>query len=355
MKVTVPDYYEKFRCTADKCSDNCCTAGWEIDIDDTTYESYMKENGEFGKRLKDGITVSEDNSRCFKLTKEKNCVFLNKDNLCDIIINLGEKSLCEICESHPRFHNCFGESRETGVGLCCIEAAKMILSNPEKTTFITFDENEKSYENSFDEELFDYLKALRGEIFSLSQNRDEDILKRFQNVLLFAETAQEKVDNGEFIPIDFIKSNSTKKPDFKQYSAIINSLEPLDDDWTKLSEKLLNDENSHKRALEIISKNQTAFEQLFVYFIFRHFINAIFDGDILSRTKFAVFCCLCVAWVTEETSVDKKPDLSVIIENACLISKEIEYSTENVDLILDLSWTEECLSTGEIIGALNGN
>ena len=32
-----PDYYDEFQCIADKCSDNCCTGGWEIDIDEDTY------------------------------------------------------------------------------------------------------------------------------------------------------------------------------------------------------------------------------------------------------------------------------------------------------------------------------
>ena len=33
MLNTVPDYYKKFSCIADKCPDTCC-AGWEIVVDD---------------------------------------------------------------------------------------------------------------------------------------------------------------------------------------------------------------------------------------------------------------------------------------------------------------------------------
>ena len=33
MKVVVPNYYNQFKCIAEKCHHNCCI-GWEIDIDD---------------------------------------------------------------------------------------------------------------------------------------------------------------------------------------------------------------------------------------------------------------------------------------------------------------------------------
>ena len=39
MFVMIPEYYNKFKCIASKCSDNCCI-GWEIDIDSKTYEKY---------------------------------------------------------------------------------------------------------------------------------------------------------------------------------------------------------------------------------------------------------------------------------------------------------------------------
>ena len=38
MIVRYPDYYEKFACIAGACEDTCC-AGWEIDLDEETYEA----------------------------------------------------------------------------------------------------------------------------------------------------------------------------------------------------------------------------------------------------------------------------------------------------------------------------
>ena len=33
MRFRVPGYYKQFTCIADRCIDNCCFGGWQIDID----------------------------------------------------------------------------------------------------------------------------------------------------------------------------------------------------------------------------------------------------------------------------------------------------------------------------------
>ena len=41
-----PDYFHKFKCTADKCQDTCC-AGWQIMIDDASIEKYKKIKSDY--------------------------------------------------------------------------------------------------------------------------------------------------------------------------------------------------------------------------------------------------------------------------------------------------------------------
>ena len=50
MKIRVPDYYDEFKCIADKCTDTCC-AGWQVDVDDKSFAYYKTIKGEFGDRL----------------------------------------------------------------------------------------------------------------------------------------------------------------------------------------------------------------------------------------------------------------------------------------------------------------
>ena len=56
MIVRVPDYFSEFSCIAGDCKDSCCL-GWEIDIDEDSYEYYQTLPGEVGERLRKG--------RCF--------------------------------------------------------------------------------------------------------------------------------------------------------------------------------------------------------------------------------------------------------------------------------------------------
>ena len=48
MIVRVPDYFSEFSCIAGDCKDSCCL-GWEIDIDEDSYEYYQTLPGEVGE------------------------------------------------------------------------------------------------------------------------------------------------------------------------------------------------------------------------------------------------------------------------------------------------------------------
>ena len=121
MKFVKPNFYDRFRCTASACSDTCC-AGWEIDIDPDTKAYYETLEGEFGERLREQIEELPEGMACFRLTEDERCPFLTDDNLCEVIFELGDDGLCEICREHPRFYEQFADRMEMGVGLCCEEA-----------------------------------------------------------------------------------------------------------------------------------------------------------------------------------------------------------------------------------------
>ena len=128
MKEYIPDYYKDFQCIADKCKDSCCI-GWEIMIDSKSYKKYQNVKGEFRDRLMKGI--DHEGTPAFHLDDRDRCVFLNQKNLCDIYIELGEDALCEICTQHPRFHNEYGNIRQTGLGMACEEATRLMFETKE--------------------------------------------------------------------------------------------------------------------------------------------------------------------------------------------------------------------------------
>ena len=125
MLHIVPDYYKEFRSIAGACRHSCCI-GWEIDIDADSAARYAAAGGELGCRLQKHIDFTADPPH-FILGENERCPFLNSANLCDIYAQLGEQALCGICTDHPRFHNELPGRTETGLGLCCEEAARLIL------------------------------------------------------------------------------------------------------------------------------------------------------------------------------------------------------------------------------------
>jgi len=298
-----PDYYKDFECIKGDCRHNCCI-GWEIDIDGDTAQKYKNVSGELGARLKNHIDWNES---CFILGENERCPFLNGDNLCDIIIRLGENNLCGICADHPRFKNQLPDRTEIGLGLTCEAAADLILRQKHKVKLI--------YEGD-DTPCDDSIINLRDAIIDTLQDREFSIFERLENMLWLC--------GGDNFKIDTI-----------DWANRLYSLERLDEDWSKRL-------NSLKSAIDFegytdyIKDYECEYEQLAVYFIYRHFANAPDDVSCLKRAKFAaltvnIIYALGAAEFTEkgELTFDRRVDI------ARAFSSEIEYSDENLYSIID--------------------
>lgn len=307
MKLTVPDYYTEFSCIADKCGHSCCI-GWEIDVDSDTYEYYKQINGNFGKRLVREIDADGETPH-FILSHDERCPFLNSRNLCDIIINLGEEALCQICADHPRYRNFFSDRTEIGLGLCCETAGKIILTHRGKTHLICL-EDDGGDEFIFDDE--DVFFNLRNRIFDILQNRNLPIKMRIENML-------------ELFDVSFPQKS------YKEWAEIFKGLERLDGEWDEYLDmmRVLDDDN--------FSGYETAFEQLLIYFIYRHLSGGLDDGMICERALFAVLGChiihaMCCARLKNNGSLE----IDDIVEIARLYSSEIEYSQDNTNSLLEI-------------------
>lgn len=126
MKVYAPDYYSGFRCIAGACRHSCCV-GWEIDVDPETLKRYRTLEGSLGAKLR--RCIASDPEPHFILSDQERCPFLTDQNLCEIILQAGEKALCQICADHPRFRNYWSDRIEIGLGMACEEAARLILTD----------------------------------------------------------------------------------------------------------------------------------------------------------------------------------------------------------------------------------
>ena len=284
-----PDYYDSFKCSAKKCKHNCCI-GWEIDIDDETLEKYQKQTGALGKKLK--ANISKDPCAHFILGKNERCPFLNEENLCELIIEGGEGLLCQICDDHPRFYNDVFGITEKGVGLSCEAAATLILTKSEP--FYLISDSGELPQNEFYE--------LRGKFFSILQDREKPLADRINELLGFI---------GADFPSDIDWINVYKK------------LERLDPAWGEYLEQTSEIKYSMPENL------QTAYEQLLCYFIYRHLSGAIYDLMYSERILFAVLSCFVIASLCKTATIEEMCEISR------MYSAEIEYSDENIEILLD--------------------
>ena len=305
MKIYTPDYYKDFKCIADKCKHNCCI-GWEIDIDDDTYTKYKTVGGDFGEKLFRNI-ATEDTPH-FVLTQHERCPFLNNDNLCDIIINLGEDNLCQICNDHPRFRNFFDNREEIGIGLCCEAAAQIIINKKSKTEFIVL----KDGKESCNAEEISFFKE-RENVYTILQNRDLTVNERINNLV---EKYKIKLPNFSFA----------------QWASFLKGLERLDTKWDIYIEKLADLKESDFK-MYLCDDWETAREQLLIYFVYRHMADGFYDGTIYERLAFAV---LSDKLILSICSANKITDLNGLAEIARAYSSEIEYSEDNLEQIINL-------------------
>ena len=310
MQHAYPDYYPQFSCIADRCRHSCCI-GWEIDVDEDTLASYRRVSGEMGERLRTSISEDGDAPH-FLLGAHERCPFLNEKNLCDLILYGGEDMLCQICRDHPRYRSFFSERTEIGVGLCCEEAARLILTKPDKVCLLT------SGEGTLEEEERALL-ALRERLFAAAQDREAPIFSRMEKMLSLCGAALPAIS-------------------LKQWAELYLSLERMDEQWTDLLQAL----RRYADALPLsdfasyMSGRETEYEQLLVYFLYRHVPAALDDGDVSSK---AAFAAASVQFLFALGALHEKKHgsftVSDQIELCRLYSAEVEYSDDNLNALFD--------------------
>ncbi|MBR5542853.1 MAG: flagellin lysine-N-methylase [Oscillospiraceae bacterium] len=306
MLFVVPDYYEEFSCIAQKCRHNCCI-GWEIEIDEETREKYRNTSGETGKWLCENI--SDEGYSHFILAEGERCPFLNENNLCDIILTLGEENICNICRDHPRFKNELPGRIELGLGLACEEVSRIVLGKKEPVCL-------RSSENI---EETDKIIILRDEIISVIQNRAKTVTERLWEMLKLCGVSGFDIDVAKWAEF------------FKQ-------LEILDSEWcNRLDEFIRNYEKiNFARFDELMHDRQTEYEQFAVYLVYRYFANAPDFEEAALRACFVALCCkliyalgACFYFKNACFSFEEQ------VELVRMFSCEIEYCEENVTAVLD--------------------
>lgn len=321
MKIRVPEYFEKFRCIKGECQDTCCV-GWEIAIDDEARAKYGALDCEIGREI-----AEKTQHGCFPLDENGRCAFLDGKGLCRIISTLGEGYLCDICREHPRYYGVGRDGIEGGIGLGCEAAARIILSLGSIPRIIEIERDVRYCDEDDFADISEYFReCLYRSIFSRCPEETAGVYTAYAAVADEAafevSTTRERVKIAKPMikPID---EEALKDLTHRMLSILIDC-EALSDEWCGLVKAA-----QSVSTAEII-KGMDEAKGLLYYFTHRYVREGVEDMSIGARILFALCSTLAVIAISRAVNSDEP-----LMRAAVAYSKNIEYSTDNVEFILD--------------------
>lgn len=367
MILMTPAFHDQFRCIGGACQDNCCI-GWEIDVDRDALEKYRAVPGAFGERLRQNIVGDPPH---FRLNGER-CAFLNGDNLCDIILWGGEQMLCEICDQHPRFRAGYGDRLEVGAGLCCEVAARQWLCGAGPVRFVERTVSGAPGRLTWEQQRrLEALLPLRARMLEILAS-EAPLGRRLAKLVWLADRAQQALDAGKPKRIMSLLAEAeaawptgAAEPSGGDPGAAelldagclsaLKHMEPIDANWSAVLARL-EAQLPEIRARRIAPPDrENAYARLATYAVYRYLLKGVFDGDVLSRARWAAV----LVWITRRLDAlllleagGWSEDLE--IPAAKLLSKQVEYSRENMTLMLSECWNSRWLTTRIIAEAAEG-
>ena len=322
MKILVPDYYLSFKCIADRCTDSCCI-GWEIDIDDESRAKYAALDSEIGAEIR-----QKTQHGVFPLQENGRCAFLDERGLCRIISAHGEGYLCDICREHPRYYGVGADGLEGGLGLACPEAARIILSIKDKPKFVNID-GSPCYD--YDDEYAVASHDLRELIYDAIYSHDAmearalfPVLAEYADEVAFDATAGLSAEDA-----DISVGRTDISEDYpSELIDLFSECEALNDEWVNR----LSGARSIKASLltQSIKSNDGAYRALLFYFTHRYLRECIDDMSAMGRALLARCSADLIFLLSDTYEADDG-----LVKSAVLFSKNIEYSTENIDILID--------------------
>jgi len=373
MIYTTPDYYEEFKCIADRCEDTCC-AGWQIVIDEASIAKYKKIKGDFIWKVMAGVDWENG---VFRQDNEKRCAFLNAQNLCELYKNAGEESLCRTCREYPRHTEEFEGVREITLSISCPEVARILMERMTPVNFVTREdarvEETEDFDN-YDPFLFSILEDARKEMIGIIQNREIPLKDRAVLVLAIAHDMQGRINRQEmFACTEVIQKYTTEKARRFAHNYVaqkdiateenvtremiekLYELEFLRDDWEEtlhttqdmlfftMQESYAQLHGEFESWKKEHSDIYIHLEQIFVYFLFTYFPGAVYDGEVFAKAQMAVYCTWMIElfWMARWISNGKRLSVEEMTEILYRFSREVEHSDENLvhlDKIMEKKW-----------------
>ncbi len=329
MLITKPAYFDDFHCIASACPDSCCKE-WSVQVDADTAAFYRGLPGPLGDRLRE--VLQEEDGDTVMTIENGRCPMWRSDGLCQIQAELGEQALCHTCREFPRLTHDYGDFVELGLELSCPEAARILLSaEPAPAVVCTIPGGSAP---EYDAEAMESLKHSRNVMLSLLSDQRYTIPEVLSLGLLYGYQAQGELDGDEAFPFDANSaleqlSGFAKPGNLQEVLDFFLGLEILTPVWAQRLR-----EPARLRFPE-------AARQLARYFVERYWLQAVSDYDLTGRVKFVIISCLVICALGGD-----------FVSTAQLYSKEIENNWDNVDSILEASYSHPAFTDDRLLGLL---
>lgn len=339
MVVTQPDYYEDFSCIAGDCPDSCCI-GWQVIPDQEHLDFYSSLQGPLGEELRQGI-IDIDGEPSFALCNGR-CCMLREDGLCKIQFALGEDALSKICGFYPRFETELGLIREQGLSISCPEVARIILTRKEPIILKTYQTNDPlRYFHDVEPERILAVRQGRDEAIRILQDRSVPLAERMKQLLYIAL----RVDETELEePVNSLPETKMTEEEFFSFRTqmydLFLSLERLRPRWTEILEK------SREGAALPSLDDETCWEQLLVYYLFKYALRSAMDDNFLQWVSIAILSVILLQELYSQQAGN-------LIDLVQLYAKETEHNEENLDVLMNALWDEPPFSPESILTLLN--
>jgi len=326
MEIIYPHYYRHFSCIAAQCPDSCCKE-WSVDVDDDAAAFYRSLPGPLGDRLRQVLQDTEDGT--VMTIENGRCPMWRQDGLCRIHAELGHDALCQTCREFPRLRHDYGSFVEMGLELSCPEAARLILTDSDRSLTVQAVPGGEAPE--YDTEAMAVLQRTRNTFLDFLETTTLSFPKVLTVLLFYAHSVQAELDGGE----PAVLSADISIPLLPNDSPL-----PLQDFFRDL--EILTPQWKKRLQAPSVSPQWTPQHiTLLHYFIMRYWLQAVSDYDLICRVKFAIAACLLIGHLGGD-----------LIETAQLFSKEIENDPDNVEAILDGAYTAPAFTDMNILKIL---
>lgn len=353
------DYYDTFTCIADKCSFTCCQE-WKIAVDDDTYIKWNRLSAKQNDNNLDQYVIQKDGEHVIALNEEKQCPFLNKQKLCKLVLNFGDKVLSETCAVFPRNLHEFADRKEYSLVSCCPEVVDL-MNQQDKICFTM---------NMFEMD-GDILLQIRTMMISIMQNHHFSISKSVMIIfyilldihqkesLLEKEIDEYKdkavlkelsdtIDNLQFQSLDTFEENNELFLDmaenYRKQELYTSYLEPI----AVIAEDLSRDYDRRKMLAHLrkFEKQFSSFEKLFRNYL----VAEIFSNSLLPESDLESMVVM-IQWMAMEYTMmrhaiflswllgeQEKLSYTVVRNYIIVISRMMGYDQEDIREYLENSF-----------------